>query len=77
MVSTLEQMQVTNGTGPGVRRSKLAAPVAMSHGNHPIFGNKVKSVIRFNSVISSQICVMYDRSIEGVTVYMNMSRNVI
>ena len=24
MVSTLEQMQVPNGTGPGVRRSKLS-----------------------------------------------------
>ena len=46
MVSTLEQMQVPNGTGPGVRRSNilcwLAAPVAMFYGNLPKFGNKVK-----------------------------------
>ena len=29
MVSTLEQMQVPNGTGPGVRRSKR--PLLASH----------------------------------------------
>ena len=46
MVSTLEQMQVPNGTGPGVRRSKrpllVAVPVAMFYGNLPKFGNNVK-----------------------------------
>ena len=37
MVSTLEQMQVPNGTGPGAQRSKrpllATAPVAMLFGN--------------------------------------------
>ena len=45
MVSTLEQMQVPNATGPGVRRSKLpllAATVATFYGNLPKFGNEVK-----------------------------------
>ena len=46
MDSTLEQMQVPNGTGPGVRRSKR--PLLASHTRcnvlwkPPKFGNKVK-----------------------------------
>ena len=48
MVSTLEQMQVPNGTGPGIRRSKR--PLLDSSCNVlwklPIFGNKVKIGIK-------------------------------
>ena len=47
MASTLGQMQVPDGTGPGFKRSKrplLASrwTVAMFYGNLPKFGNKVK-----------------------------------
>ena len=50
MVSTLEQIQVPNGTGPGVRRSKR--PLLASHTRcnvlwkPPKFGNKVKIGIK-------------------------------
>ena len=46
MVSTLEQMQVPNGTGPGVRRGKrplLASRTCCNVLWKPLkFGNKVK-----------------------------------
>ena len=46
MVSTLEQMQVQNGTGPGVRMSKRLLLASRTRCNvfwkHPKFGNKVK-----------------------------------
>ena len=46
MVSTLDEMQVSNGTGPGAKRSKrplLASRTRCNvHGNLPEFGNKVK-----------------------------------
>ena len=46
MVSTLEQMQVPNGTGPGVRRSKRPLLASRTRCNglwKPLeFGNKVK-----------------------------------
>ena len=46
MVSTLEQMQVPNGTGPGVRRSKRPLLASRNRCNvllkPPIIGNKVK-----------------------------------
>ena len=46
MVSTLEQMQVPNGTGPGVRRSKRPLLASRTRCNvlcePPKFGNKVK-----------------------------------
>ena len=78
MVSTLEQMQVPNGTGPGVRRSKrpcwLAAPVAMFYGNLQNLVIRSKSVIKSSSVISSQIGVMFYRL--RVSLYMVMSQNV-
>ena len=57
MVSTLEQMQVPNGTGPGVRRSKR--PLLASR--TPKFGIRSKSVIKSSSVISSQVGVMSDQ----------------
>ena len=78
MVSTLEQMQVPNGTGPGVRRSKrplwLAAPVAMFYGNLQNLVIKSKSVIKSSSVISSQISVMSDQL--SVSLSMVMFQNV-
>ena len=46
MVSTLVQMQVPNGTGPGVRRSKRPLLAIRTRYNvlwkPPNFGNKVK-----------------------------------
>ena len=46
MVSTLEQMQVPNGTGPGVRRSKRPLLASRTRCNvlwkPPKFGNKFK-----------------------------------
>ena len=46
MVSTLEQMQVPNGTGPGVRRSKRPLLASRTRCNvlwkPPKFGKKVK-----------------------------------
>ena len=45
MVSTLEQMQVPNGIGPGVQRSKLPLLASRTRCNvlcePPKFGNKV------------------------------------
>ena len=69
MVSTLDQMQVQNGTGPGVRRSKrplLAAPVVMFYGNFPKFCYKVKigNKVQFGNRFTNWCNV---RSIEGVT----------
>ena len=52
----------------------LAASVSMFYGKLPKFGNKVKSVIRSSSVISSQIGVMSDQL--RVSMYMAMSQNV-
>ena len=50
MVSTLEQMQVPNGTGPGVRRSKRPLLASRTRCNvlwkPPKFGNKVKISIK-------------------------------
>ena len=50
MVSTLEQMQVPNGTGPGVRRSKRPLLASRTRCNvlwkPPKFGNKVKIGIK-------------------------------
>ena len=50
MVSTLEQMQVPNGTGPGVRRSKRPLLASCIRCNvlwkRPTFGNKVKIGIK-------------------------------
>ena len=50
MVSTLEQMQVPNGTGPGVRRSKRPLLAIRTRCNvlwKPLkFGNKVKIGIK-------------------------------
>ena len=47
---TSEQLQVPNGTGPGVRRSKRALlasctrhPLQMFKGNFPEFGNIVEN----------------------------------
>ena len=74
MVSTLEQMQVPNGTGPGVRRSKRPLLASRTRCNvlwKPAkFGNKVKIGC---SVISSQIGVMSDQL--RVSLYMVMSQN--
>ena len=46
MVSTLEQMQVPNGTGPGVRRSKRPLLASRTRCNvlwkPPKFGNTAK-----------------------------------
>ena len=78
MVSTLEQMQVPSGTGPGVRRSKRPLLASRTRCNvlwKPLkFGNKVKIGIKSSSVISSQIGVMSDQL--KVSLYMVMSQNV-
>ena len=63
MVSKLEQIQVPNGTGPGVRRSKRSLPASrtlcIALWKPPKFGNKVKkSVLKSSSVTSPQIGVM-------------------
>ena len=78
MVSTLEQMQVPNGTGPGVRRRKR--PLLASHTRCNVLWKPPNSVIRSKSVlksslvISSQIGVMSDRL--RVSLHMVMSQNV-
>ena len=76
MVSTLEQMQVPNGTGPGVRRSKrpLLASRTRFYGNLHNSVIRSKSVLKSSSVISSQIGVMSDQL--RVSLYMVMSQNV-
>ena len=60
MVSTLEQMQVPDGTGPGVRRSNRPLLASRIRCNvlrkHPKFGNKC-----------ANLCNVW--SIEGVIVY--------
>ena len=65
MVSTLEQMQVPNGTGPGVRRSKrplLTSSIRCNGLWKPLnLVIRSKSVIKPSSVIGSQIGVMYDQ----------------
>ena len=74
MVSTLEQMQVPNGAGPGVRRSKLPLLASRTGCNvlwkPPKFGNKVKIGNKSSSVISLQISVMSDQL--RVSLYMVM-----
>ena len=78
MVSTSEQMQVPNGTGPGVRRSKR--PLLASRTRCNFLWNlqnsviRSKSVLKSNSVISSQIGVMSDQL--RVSLHMVMSHNV-
>ena len=78
MVSTLEQMQVPNGTGPGVRRSKRPLLASRTRCNvlwePPKFGNKVKigNKVQFgyrfaNGVMSDQL---------RVSLYTVMSQNV-
>ena len=52
----------------------LAAPVEMFYENLQKFGNKVKSVLKSSSVISSQIGEMSDQL--RVSLYMVMSQNV-
>ena len=78
MVSTLEQMQVPNKTGPGVPRSKR--PLLASRTRCKVLwkpqkvGNKVKSIIKSSSVISSQISELSDQL--RMSLYMVMSQNV-
>ena len=78
MVSTLEQMQIPNGTGTGVRRSKRPLLASRTRCNvqwkPPKFGYKVKIGIKSSSVISSQKGVMSDQL--RVSLYMIMSQNV-
>ena len=72
MVSTLEQMQVPNGTGPGVRRSKRPLLASRTRCNvlwkPPKFGNKVKigNKVQFGNRFANW-CNAW--SIEGVIVY--------
>ena len=78
MVSTLEQMQVQNGTGPGVRRSKCPLLASGTRCNvlwkPPKFGNNVKIGNKSSSVISLQIGVMSDQMRKSL--YMVMPQNV-
>ena len=72
MVSTLEQMQVPNGTGPGVRRSKRPLLASRTRCNvlwkPPTFGNKVKigNKVQFGNKFANWCNVW---SIECVIVY--------
>ena len=72
MVSTLEQMQVPNGTGLGVRRSKRPLVASRTRCNAlwipPKLGNKVKICIKvqFGNKFANWCNVW---SIEGVIVY--------
>ena len=80
MVSTLEQIQVPNGTGPSVRRSKRPLLASRTRCNVPLkplrnLAIRSKSVIRSSSVISSQIGVMSDHL--RVSLYMVMSQNAV
>ena len=72
MVSTLEQMQVPNWTGPGIRRSRR--PLLASHTRCNVlwkplkFGNKVKigNKVQFGNKFANWCKIL---SIEGVIVY--------
>ena len=78
MVSTLEQMQVQNMTGPGVWMRKRPLLASRTRYNvlwkPPKFGNKVKigNKVQFNNKF--QIGVMSDQL--KVSLYMVMSQNV-
>ena len=65
MVSTLEQMQVTNGTEPGGWRVSvlywLATPVALFYANFRNSEIRSKFVITSSSVISLQIGAIPDQ----------------
>ena len=78
MVSTLEQMQVPNGTGPGVRRISvlcwLAAPASMCFGNLQNSVIRSKSVLKSSSVISLQIGVMSDQLRVSLYILLYMIR---
>ena len=60
MVSTLEQMQVPNGTGPGVLRSKRPLLASRTRCNvlwkPPKFGNKVKigNKVKFGNKVANE-----------------------
>ena len=77
MVSTLEQMQVPNGTGPGVRRSKRPLLASRTRCNvlwkPPKFGNKVKigNKVKFGNKVANWCNIL---SIEGVIVYGQLIR---
>ena len=77
MVSTLEQTQVPNGTGPGVRRSKRPLLASRTRCNVLLKPQnsviRSKSVLKSSSVINSQIGVMSDQL--RVSLYMVMSQN--
>ena len=69
MVSTLEQMQVPNGTGPGVRRSKRPLLASRTRCNvlwkPPKFGNKVKigNKVQFDNKLKNELqksCPQWD-----------------
>ena len=72
MVSKLEQMQVPNGTGPGVRRSKRPLLASRTRCNvlwkPPKFGIKVKigNIVQFGNKFANWCNVS---SIEGVIVH--------
>ena len=78
MVSTLEQMRVPNGTGPGVQRSKRPLLASRTRCNvlwkPPKFGNKVKIgyKIQFGNKFANWC--MSDQL--RVSLYMVMSQNV-
>ena len=68
----------TNGTGPGVRRSKRPLLASRTRCNvlwkPPNSVIRSKSVLKSSSVINSQIGVMSDQL--RVSLYMVMSQNV-
>ena len=71
MVSTSEQMQVPNGTGPGVRRSKRPLFASRTRCKCPVTS---KMEIRSSSVTMSRLGEMSDQW--RVLLLMIMSQNV-
>ena len=65
-----KHLQIPNGTGPGVRRSKR--PLLVSHPLHMFYGNLVQLGKKSNSVIRSRSVMVKNwrnvLSMEGVTV---------
>ena len=56
MVSTLEQMQVPNGTGPGVRRSKRQDSDKNHKGSLESKSKKYRGVFNVKSQVNTRQC---------------------
>ena len=81
MVSILEQMQVPNWTGPGVRRSKRPLLARRTRCNvlwkPPKFGNKVKRMLKFAVLaISSLLGTLFTKQILTLFYVHEKSNNI-